>query len=61
MAAQSVKAIRDEDGGATLYATVDGVTVAFATVNPSQFVTAAAEQGVTLKDKAAGDDGEGEG
>lgn len=48
MAAPKVEAVRDGDGGATLYATVDGVAVAFATVNPSQFLVLAAEQQVSL-------------
>ena len=61
MPAPTVKIQKDEDGGYSLVGTVQGVTLKFATVNPSYAAEEAAKQGKTWKHEATDDDGENEG
>ena len=61
MAAPTVKVRKDDDGGRSLVASVDGVEVVFATVNPSQLAEARVAQGVAPPEPDAGSDDGGEG
>lgn len=49
MAAPTVKIQRDDDGGASLVADVDGVAVVFSTVNPSALAELAKAQGKSIE------------
>lgn len=57
----SVNVTQNADGGYSLYSVIGGVTVVWATVNPSQLSEAAAAQGKNQPDLPTGDDDEAEG
>lgn len=60
MAGPTLKVNRDDDGGVSLVTEVDGIVVAFATVNPSQLHEAALAQGKPAP-KLPSDDDNGNG
>lgn len=61
MAAQKVEIVKDADGGYSVVGKVDGLTLTFATVNPSEVAAAATAQGVTLPEPDGETDAETEG
>lgn len=56
MAAPKLSVVRDDDGGASLVAVVDGISVKFATVNPSQLEELRVTQGVAEPEPDGNDD-----
>lgn len=56
MAAPKLDIVKDEDGGYSLVSEVEGITVTFGRVNPSQLSEAAAAQGKNQPDLPTGDD-----